>query len=147
MKKEEISALIRNNHDAFNDYMLSLSEGEFMFSLNGDKWTAGQEIEHIMWSVKMLANALLLPKFFISWKFGVANRPSKTYDVLMDKYIGKLKKIEGSFRLKLDPVPYIRLGRCPKRLQRNIEVLCRRVKRYSEDNLDRYILPHCYWGN
>jgi hypothetical protein len=36
--------------------------------------------------------AMGLPKFILKWKFGIANRPSKAYEGLTEKYIRKLQQ-------------------------------------------------------
>jgi DinB family protein len=146
MNREEIFSSLRKNHDTFTEYMKSLSEDEFTFCLNDEKWTAGQEMVHIITSVNRLANALMMPKFVIKMKFGVTNRPSRTYDALVEKYTAKLKEIGSSYQVQLDPVPWVQRQPLMEKLQRSVETLCHRARKYSEDELDYYILPHPLLG-
>jgi hypothetical protein len=146
MQRAEILTMLNENHDAFIEYMQSLNEDDFTFSLNDEKWTAGQEMQHIIWSVNKLSNALRLPKFLIKMKFGVANRPSRTYDSLVNKYTTGLKKLGGSYRVELKPVTYDQRKLLVEKLQEAVKLLCRRAKKYSEENLDNYILPHPLMG-
>ena len=89
MNKETLQRNLAENHKCFVDYIKSLTHEEFLYSQN-QKWTAGQQIEHIYLSVKPVRQALSIPKFIVRLMFGKANRPSRTYDDLMIKYLKKL---------------------------------------------------------
>jgi len=146
MNREQIISRLIQNHNAFAEYMHSLNEDDFTYSLRGEKWTAGQEIKHIISSVKKLSKALLLPKFIIKKKFGVANRPSRTFDAQVEKYTKGLEKLGGTYRVELDPVLYSERDHLIERLEKSVALLCSRSKKYSEENLDHYILPHPLMG-
>ena len=146
MNREETLSQLEENHDVFTEYMQLLNEEDFMYSLNGEKWTAGQELVHIISSVNKLAYALLFPKFFLKMKFGVTNRPSRTYDAQVDKYTKGLKALAGSYKVKLDPVTYDKRDFLLEKLEKSVSSLRRRAQKYSEENLDYYILPHPLMG-
>lgn len=146
MNKAQILSKLNENHNVFIKYMQSLNEDDFMYSLNNEKWTAGQEMQHIISSVNKLSNALLIHKFILKMKFGVANRPSRTYDAQIDKYTKGLEKLAGKYRVELDAVPYAKRGSLIEKLEKSVALLCHRVKKYSEENLDYYILPHPLMG-
>ena len=103
-------------------------------------------MKHIIWSVDRLANALLLPKFVMKIKFGVANRPSRTYDAQVAKYTKGLESLGNSYRVELDPVPYENRDDLINKLEKSIALLSHRARKYSETNLDYYILPHPLMG-
>jgi hypothetical protein len=46
MNKEQIIIQLQKSYKDFTDYIMSLHEDNFMFTIN-DKWTAGQQAEHI----------------------------------------------------------------------------------------------------
>jgi len=146
MEKADIISLLYDRHEDFVDYMGSLSESEFNYALKGKKWTAGQEMVHIIKSVNMLSNALLLPKFVVKIKFGKANRPSRTYDAVVEKYHTKLDEFGGAYQVELKPVRVNKRDALSARLLISVGTLCRRVGRYSENALDKYILPHPLMG-
>ena len=146
MNRKEILSRLVENHKVFIEYMQSLPEEDFTYSLNDEKWTAGQEMKHIIWSVDKLANALLLPKFVMKIKFGTANRPSRTYDVQINKLKTGLEAIGDSYRIELEPVPYEKRATQINKLEKSIALLCHRARKYSEANLDYYILPHPLMG-
>ena len=66
MNKIKIIKKLTENYSLFSDYIHSLSKEEYMFSYI-DKWTAGQQLDHIYRSTKPLARILVLPKFILKW--------------------------------------------------------------------------------
>src|SRR5688572_12748414 len=91
LQRNELAAQLQQNHDAFTSYINSLAEPEFVQAANG-KWTAGQQLQHILLAVQPLNQVLRLPKLVIRMLFGTANRPGKTYEGLVEKYKSKLQQ-------------------------------------------------------
>ena len=89
MNKQEIAASLFERHREFTDFIVFLSEADFMFAPDG-KWTAGQQLDHIVRSVSPLAKALAMPKFVPHLLFGKADRDSTDYETLVVNYRGKL---------------------------------------------------------
>src|SRR6516225_3771076 len=87
--KPEIIAALNEKVDAFNQYIASLNKEQFEVSPNG-KWSAGQNLDHLIRAIKPLQIAYRLPKFVLIILFGKTNRPSRTYDELVIKYEAKL---------------------------------------------------------
>jgi hypothetical protein len=56
MNKNEIQSLLKENHIRFTRYITALSDSDFLYSNNG-KWTAGQQLEHMVKSVRPVALA------------------------------------------------------------------------------------------
>jgi hypothetical protein len=146
MNKEGIIQQLRVNHQKFCEAVLLLTDEEFISSANG-KWTAGQQLDHIYRSVNALNLGLALPKFIIRLYAGKANRPSKTYEALIAKYklrLGAGGKAVGRFLPR-------EIGNKEKLSQKEklinaVESLCKKINRYSEPQLDYYILPHPLLG-
>jgi hypothetical protein len=146
MTKNEMTARLHRNHLEFTDYMGTLSAKDFM-SCSNEKWSAGQQLEHICLSVKPLVQALGLPKFVIKILIGKANRPSKTYDELIAKYSMKLSeggKAGGRFVPKA--VAFQSREKLAESLSALIQKLNIKIDSYSEDDLDTLILPHPLLG-
>ncbi|MFN2437646.1 MAG: hypothetical protein ABR503_00500 [Chitinophagaceae bacterium] len=87
MTKQVIIKMLLENHQKFTAYVSLLNDREFDFSLQNEKWTAGQQADHINRSISPLNLALRLPKWLIKLLFGKANRPSKNYEELVKKYL------------------------------------------------------------
>jgi DinB superfamily len=146
MSKEEIIAKLEENHNAFIDYIHSLKEEDFNFSRD-DKWTAGQQLEHINRAVRPLTQGFILPKFFFSLIFGKSSRPSRSYDQLVDRYHQKLESGgRASGRFIPPPVTFAQRDALTATLRKLINILCKQVNRFSENDLDTYILPHPLLG-
>jgi len=147
MNKREIITRLQQNHQSFTHYMKTLDQDEFMFSLNNEKWSAGQQLQHIYLSVKPLASGLILPKFIVRLIFGKANRPSKTYLELVGKYHEKLRnggKASKSFIPK--SAAFSERETLNKQTLGVVNKVCRYLGKYSEDELDKHILPHPLLG-
>jgi hypothetical protein len=146
LTKEEIAEKLITDHRSFTDYIESLSEKEFMFSRN-DKWTAGQQLEHLIRSVRPLALGFILPNFAIGLLFGKSNRAGRTYEQLVDKYKEKLAaggRASGQFIPP--PISVAQKDELITKLNRLATKLASQVKGFSEKDLDTYILPHPLLG-
>lgn len=146
MTKKEIIQNLQANHQDFIDLVLSLNEKDFLLQVN-DKWTAGQQLQHIFLAVAPLAQGLRLPVFFLKLFFGKANRPSKTFDALVEKYHDKLQQggvASGRFVPK--PVQFSQRMALTEKLLRSVKQLCKNIEHLSEQQLDEYILPHPLLG-
>ena len=132
--------------DAFNDYILPLNKEQFESTPNG-KWSAGQNLDHLIRAIKPLQLAYRLPKLALLILFGKTNRPSRTYDELVTKYKTKLAtggKASGPF---IPPV--IRFEKKDELIRKyamHKQKLITKIEKQSERDLDSYILPHPLLG-
>ncbi len=146
MTKQEIANELSKRHKIFTAHIQSLNEKDFMFS-NNEKWTAGQQLDHIFRSVSPLVQAFMLPKFVPRLLFGKANRPSKSYDELVNKYKEKLSKGGVATGQFVPPaISYDKKEKLCKQVNSKVEKLCKQVNLFSEQQLDEYILPHPLLG-
>jgi hypothetical protein len=146
MFREEIIIELKSNYQDFTGYLLSLEENEFMYAAVG-KWTAGQQMEHLIRSIQPLNKALRLPRFLLKLIFGKANRPSKDFDSLVAKY--KTKLVAGgqaSGRFLPASVDFSSRTVLAGKLSQLVESLCLIIRSYSEDQLDQLIMPHPLLG-
>src|SRR4051812_12256712 len=88
---KEINHLLILKHDEFIRYVSELDENAFNFSYE-NKWTAGQQLDHIYRSVTTLNWVMRMPNWFLRWYFPKANRPSRSFDELVLRYHQKLEK-------------------------------------------------------
>ncbi len=146
MTKPQIIQLLQQKHDAFIAYIQSLTTEEFLYAPT-DKWTAAQQLDHIYKSVKPLTQALGCPTFIPRLLFGIANRPSKTYEQLINKYNQKLS-LGGRASGKFVP-PIIKAEKKDgliKLLQASVNKMCNHIEKFSDTALDNLILPHPLLG-
>ncbi|MBL0883625.1 MAG: DinB family protein [Chitinophagaceae bacterium] len=147
MERDALAQLLQQNYLHIIDQIRNLSDRELLYAPK-DKWNAIQQLDHLIKSVAPVNMAMGLPKFVLSWKFGIANRPSRSYEALVDRYHIKLQaggRASGAFipPLQIDPVNKEVLL---KKLQSIVQQLVRKTQKQSEVSLDRYILPHPLLG-
>ena len=146
MTKEILIHELREKHDTFFKYTESLSDADFEATLP-QKWSAGQQIEHIQLAVKPLNLAFWLPRFALKLNFGTANRPSRTYEALVEKYNQKLAsggRASRPFVPKL--VALSRRNAVLQSYQKTIHKFLKRVATLNESDLDVYVIPHPLLG-
>ena len=144
MEKSEIQARLISNHAAFASFIRNLSDVLANHSMPG-KWTPVQQLSHIQKSVSPVKIAFILPKFILLILFGKANRPSRSYDELVAKYISKLEAGGKSTTRFLPDSICDRIG-LQDSIERQVKILSKRIDRFSERELDQFILPHPLLG-
>lgn len=146
MNQQEIIKHLEQNHQEFIYYITSLSSEQFIFR-KGEKWSAGQHLEHICRSVNPLNLAFSLPNFVLKILFGSANRPSKSYEELVKKYQDKLQNgATATGRFVPPTIKAEQKERLCKTLLQIVTTLNKKIKNYSEKELDLLILPHPLLG-
>jgi hypothetical protein len=147
MRKEEIISRLSSEHQLLVDHICSLPEKDFNYSLNGGKWTAVQQLDHIRRALQPLVWILMVPKPLLKWYLKKANRPSKTYEQLVEKYHAKLKggsKARGRF---VPPtVPFSSRQRLAEDVMRLAKKLGKLSGKFSETEMEQLVLPHPLLG-
>lgn len=146
MNQTELSQALNNVHQELADLLQAMPDADFIRAPEG-KWTPGQHGEHLRISAKLLNKALKMPLFVLRWKFGEANRPSRSYDELVRRYHERLVnagKAPERFRPKAITLAE-RQQLCDK-LTTEAKALARKLERFSDKTLDRSILPHPLLG-
>lgn len=146
MNKAEIQQALLENHTRFIEGIVNLSDADFLLSRNG-KWTAGQQLEHIVKSVRPVRLALSLPNFLLKIIFGKANRDSKSFEALVEKYMQKLAA-GGQASAPFIPrsVGIEDRKNLSNKLSALVNSLSQHVSSFSEEQLDALILPHPLLG-
>jgi hypothetical protein len=146
MDKQSLINKLTENHQEFIACVGQLSPEEFSVSKN-DKWTAGQQLEHIYLSVKPVGLAFRLPLFLLKLIWGKSNREGRSYDALIARYHAKLangSKATGPFVPK--KVDLHQGQKLKASLTNEVLNLCAAIEKCSEEELDQYILPHPILG-
>jgi hypothetical protein len=146
MNKQALIESLTENHLAFIASIEQLSNEEF-YDSQYEKWTAGQQLEHILLSVKPVGLAFRFPLFLLKLIWGRANRESKRYDALIQRYHDKLaagSKATGPFIPK--KVDLEKSKKLSSNLKNLVAQLCLSIEKRTEEDLDYYILPHPLLG-
>jgi hypothetical protein len=146
MNKDEILHRLYFSHAQFINQITVLPDSVYVRSVNS-KWTPGQQLNHIIKSVSPVNLAFGLPGFLLRVVFGKANRPSRTYEELVEKYHAKLAtgyKSPEAFVPKPIGVHY--REKMPKKLRTLVYSVMYRADSFSEKQLDTLLLPHPLLG-
>jgi hypothetical protein len=146
MNKFELIESMAENHNRFANYMNILTEEEYLFAMP-EKWSAGQQLDHLVRSTNPLILAVRLPHFILPLIFGKANRPSKSYHELVEKYLQKINnggKATGNY---IPPqVGFDKKEKLIQQLNSNVAKINKGLNQFSEQELDECILPHPLLG-
>ena len=113
-----------------------------------ERWSKGQHLDHLILSAKPLNLALRLPRIALRMKFGTAKAPGETMEDLVARYEATLAaggKASGRFvppTVTLEDKP-----RLLEALRREGERLVEVAETWSEQDLDKYVLPHPLLGD
>lgn len=129
-EKEDVVKEITLQHKNFKETISALNQNKFDFSWN-EKWTPGQQLEHIRKSVSPVVLAFRLPRFLIKYQFGVTNRPSRSYDALV-----------APKQFQPPAVPYSSKQKHMKAYENVVKKLIKVAQKCSEKDLDYYVIPH-----
>lgn len=146
MNKTEINERLLESYEQFITSINLLSQEEFVYAAKS-KWSAGQQLDHIIKSVSPVSTAFAIPALLLKTIFGKANRPSRTYTELVERYqqkLGQGGKAPGRF---VPPVvSFEQRDKLTKQLNKSVHALCKRYHGFSEHDLDHFILPHPLLG-
>ena len=81
----EIKARLEESYNAFIHYTQEISKDEYEYAPDG-KWNAGEQTLHLIKSIKPVAKGLGMPKILTKYIFGKANRPSRDFEELVERY-------------------------------------------------------------
>lgn len=145
LNQQEIQAKLDKSFDNFVDYVNTLPDHRFTASPYG-KWSAGQQLDHLIKSVRPVCSALGYPKFTLRC-FGVSQRPSRSYEELVQQYQEQLAAGATT------TVPYqpavIYSGQRQALIHSFIGQKYRlkeKLRSWTESDLDKYRLPHPMLG-
>lgn len=146
MDRSRINTAIHENHGAFVARINAVPIDLLDKSYNG-KWTPAQHLEHIQRAVVPVSLALIVPKWFLRWRFGKPNRAPRDYDGLVQRYKEKLAAGgRASGRFVPPRVPSNAVKRISSSVQRIVTTMTRRVSNWKEQDLDTVLLPHPLLG-
>lgn len=146
MTTAKIAGALSATHTEFCTYIAALTEPEFLFHKE-NKWSAGQQLEHIFLAVQPVRLAFSLPHWLLRLVWGKANRKSRTYDELVAKYHLKLQQGgRASGRFVPKPVMLIQREALLFKVQKEVAALVGKAGKKAESDLDAYVLPHPLLG-
>lgn len=146
MDKKSIINNLLQRHREFGQYLDALSKEDFEISRK-EKWSAGQDLDHIIKSIKPLSD-VLPNKEIIATKFGKGNGISTDYETLVSRYKGKLAEGGTAFG-KFIPkkINWNKKVDLLRQLHELSEKIAESLQQYTEEELDELLLPHPLLGS
>lgn len=129
-------------HKEFKDLVISLDTDQLAMAPEG-KWSADQQLSHVVKSLKAIHTGFSLPKFQLKLMFGKSNRPLRTYDEVVERYHQKLaagyENRSAYMPSSVDPAEVKELA---DKMMSYASRISKKIGGYSEEDLDTYLLPH-----
>lgn len=145
MQKTDIQTLLNNSFADFSAFIETLSDHRFIVSPEG-KWSAAQQLDHLIRSAKPVNTALGMPRFFLRW-FGKPAAPSRSFEEIRENYRGLLKNGAVTTR---PYIPHVSEADQKQPLLKQFEQqknkMLQLIDQWSEQELDRYQGPHPLMG-
>lgn len=147
MQKTEIQQALIMQHQALMDFLNGLSDVQIHHQKDG-KWSALQNVEHLLKSIRVVNPAVRKPSFLLRSAFGKPNRPARSYEELVQRYQEKL-----NFGQAKAPEQYVARETVDLNRQEIIDQYNQEVEKFlnfvskvKERKLDRTLLPHPLLG-
>ena len=148
MKKNEIIDILEKKHQELFDLVLKKPNDYWMYAPDG-KWTVGQHVLHLAQSLELLNKALSYPKFILKYKFGKANRPTRSYDEVAKRYKDKLaanQERAKEFNIKLRRPTLNEKTAIIARVKIQNKKLQAITNKWKDKQLDTVLIPHPLMG-
>ncbi len=92
LSKEQIIAASQAIFTAFTTACEAVDENIFFERPAENKWSVGENVQHLITSTNITTLAYTLPGFIVRWIGGTPNRKSRSYEELVEKYKVKLSQ-------------------------------------------------------
>lgn len=143
MQKQGLINEFVKNHQKVIQYIDSLDDIEFSYT-NNEKWTAGQQLEHILLTIIPLSKVLFSKEYIIS-KFGKIDRRTWNYEMVLENYSKTSLNAPEQFLPKNEITINQKLV-IISNIEDILEQTKQRFEKYSEKELDTFTLPHPLLG-
>lgn len=147
MTTKELLHSIHQLHEEINSFVSSCEENQLNAPRSNGKWSIAQELGHLINALEQSNKGLLLPKFFIKYKFGTNNRQERTYEEVVKKYLDKLALVavpNNPFQIK--EVKQISKEKLLKKYSKQQQKFEKRLPQFNEKELATLLLPHPLLG-
>lgn len=147
MQKTEIQQDLVNQHKELMTFLNGLSDAEIHHQNDG-KWSALQNVEHLLKSIQVVNPAVRKPSILLRSAFGKPNRPARTYEELVQRYQDKLQNGQAKAPEQYVARETVDLNRKEIIDQYDHEVgkFLNFVAKVKDRKLDRTLLPHPLLG-
>ncbi len=150
--RRELLAALQSIHRQASEAFAAIPESDFFRRPSEGVWSPGENVIHLVKSVKAVADAMKLPKLVLRGLFGTAEGDSRTYGEVREVYTQALAggavatgRFVPAAPKEESKAPQSR-SRALAGWQRAGASLEKAVGKWKEADLDRYRLPHPVLG-
>ena len=137
---------LRRSSVEFSELVSSLSPEVFVQNTGG-KWSAGQDLHHLVKTLGVIFTGFRLPMWLARLVFSRADRPSKTYAEFGERYRIKMKVAHKAPSFVLPkPVSAEKREKLLRDLATVTDGFCARLSVLHESDLDKIAAPHPLFG-
>ena len=144
--KANIIKFLSDGVDQFNVLINNLNEENFEVN-NQKKWSAGQDLVHLIKVLGIVNIGFALPKIFLRLLYGTNKKEARSYDHLQTLYKNALAGGAKSPSIYI-PKPVLfkdKNALVEKHISLN-QLFIKKIEAHSDDELDTYRLPHPILG-
>lgn len=143
MQKQELIKMFTKNHHEIIRYIDGLDDSKFTYT-NNEKWSAGQELEHILLTIAPFPR-ILFSKAYIIKNFGYINRSTWNYETVLENYSKTTLKAPDKFVPQRE-VSIKQKSTIIADIKKTLLRITEALEKYSEEELDTLTLPHPLLG-
>ena len=146
MDKRTIIKLLDENVIQFNALIKNLNKDEFEININ-DKWSAGQDLVHLIKVLKIVNIGFTLPKPILRLIYGINKNNNRSFEQLQQIYKNAL---EGGAKAPTIYIPklvtYIEKEHLIQKHASSNKSFIHKLNNHTQYELDSYKLPHPILG-
>ena len=144
--KAKIIASLNDGVNQFNELISGLNQAAFETNYN-NKWSAGQDLVHLIKVLKIVNIGFTLPKPLLHLMYGVNKNEARCFELLQTLYKNALEGGAKSPAIYIPkPVLFESKNHLIQKHQQLNEAFIDKMNQHSDNALDRYRLPHPILG-
>jgi uncharacterized damage-inducible protein DinB len=151
-KPNTLEEILEDSAQAFSElaaHLKQITEEHFFQKPANGKWSIAQHLQHLIIATRTATAAYILPKFLVRLIGGKPNRPSRSYDELVQKYLNELKQGgRATGRYIPQPIPAVK-GKATMMAhwQKATGNYIRAIRdNWTDNKLDHYVVRHPLLG-
>ncbi len=147
---DSVSVIVEKIDQSFVDvttWIAAQADVNFIAGPEG-KWKTSGHLDHLLQTAELVNKGLRIPKLMLRWKFGKPNRAIRTYDEVVKRYNEKLLDLAPGVTSPMTIRDFSIDDKkdCLNKFKKEGEQLSKQIGKWSEKNLDAYLLPHPLMG-
>lgn len=144
--KQQILDELGQSFNSLSDICMQVSNENFNISKEG-KWSAGENIQHLVNATKMTSVAFNVPKFMHVLLYGKPHRTSHGYSKVVDNYLKQLNHGAKASGVYIPKKRDYKRELLQKRIQAQGHKLVATINnKWNEEQLDKFVIKHPILG-